>query len=91
MESKKDLLERYEELCLEKEMYIKGISYASKKCTIKNAIDCLECPDETLEEYLIIFKHHYVNLYKKIKSVGYLKHPHNRFFIFNNVKALLKK
>ena len=51
---KTELMKEFQELEEEKQVHIDGIAWNSKKSEIQNAIECLKCPDELLEKYLIV-------------------------------------
>ena len=68
-----------------------GISLGSTKATLQNGIDCLNCEDEKLDEYLEVVKTVYPAIYETIKNNGNFKtHKYNRLFVFNNARMILK-
>ena len=89
--TKKQLYTLYSELASAKKINIDGISYSSNKAALENAIECLKASDELLEEYLIIVKHKFNNIYKTITSneTNFKNHSHNRLYIFNTAKLIL--
>lgn len=52
--TKVELLKEFDKLEKEKGVHIEGIYYNSKKSEIQNAIECLKCPDEMLDKYLML-------------------------------------
>lgn len=52
--TKAELLKEFDKLEKEKGVHIDGIYYNSKKSAIENAIECLKCPDELLDKYLMV-------------------------------------
>lgn len=68
-----------------------GINTGSTKATIQNAIDCLKCSDETLDDYLTVVKLTLPNTYQTIVNVGNWKlHPFNRLYVYNTAKMYIK-
>jgi hypothetical protein len=90
--TKRDLLKRYEQLLEEKGLYkIDGITVNSRKEEIQNAINCLECSDEKLDEYAIIIKLKYPNTFRRIieNPTNFKEHPFNRLYVFNIAENIL--
>lgn len=87
-----ELFRRYETLLNDLGMHrIDGINWNSRKRDIENAIDCLQCPDETLNDYITIIKLKYPNTYKTIVNNGNWKtHYFNRYYVFNTAKMILR-
>lgn len=52
--TKAELMKEFEKLQEQKKVQITGIYWNSRKIEIENAIECLKCPDELLEKYLIV-------------------------------------
>lgn len=90
--TKRELLKRYEELLESKKIRsLDGVWTGSNKSTILNAIKCLECSDEEMEEYLTVIKLKYPNTYRTIVGNGdYKTHPHNRLYVFNTARIVLQ-
>lgn len=88
--TKAKLLKRFNELEQEKRCHIEGINYNSRKDTIQNAIECLECSDDTLEKYLIVVTLKYANIGRTIANNGDFKHhQHNRLYVYNTARQIL--
>lgn len=88
--TKHELLKEYVELCEVKQMEIDGIYANSNKSTIQNAIDCLKCPDENMDDYMTIIKLKYPNTYSTISTNwNYKTHRFNRLYVYNTARLLL--
>lgn len=88
--TKAELMKEFEELEKEKCVHIDGIYWNSRKSEIENAIECLKCPDELLENYLIVFSLKYENTGRVIAENGDFKHhSHNRLYVFNMARMIL--
>lgn len=88
--TKAELLKEFDKLEKEKGVRIEGIYWNSKKSTIENAIECLKCPDELLEKYLIVFSLKYENTGRVIAENGDFKHhSYNRLYVFNTARMIL--
>ena len=88
--TKADLMKRFEELENEKGCHIDGIYYNSRKDSIQNAIDCLECPDDLLDKYLTVVSLKYENIGRTIANNGDFKHhSHNRLYVYNTARSIL--
>lgn len=88
--TKAELLKEFDELEKEKGVRIEGIYWNSRKNEIENAIECLKCPDELLNKYLIVFSLKYPNSGLKIAENGdFKKHSFNRLYVFNTARAIL--
>lgn len=84
--TKAELMKEFDKLEKEKGIHIDGIYYNSKK----NAIECLKCPDELLDKYLMIVSLKYENIGQTITSNGDFKHhSHNRLYVFNTARQIL--
>ncbi len=82
--TKAELMKRFKELQKEKGCHIDGIYWNSRKSEIENAINCLECPDDMLEKYLLVVSLKYENIGRRIAGNGDFKHhSHNRLYVFN--------
>ena len=78
---KTELMKEFQELEEEKQVHIDGIAWNSKKSEIQNAIECLKCPDELLEKYLIVLSLKYEKIGRLIAGNGDFKHhSHNRLY-----------
>lgn len=88
--TKTELMKEFEELEKEKRVHIDGIYWNSKKSKIENAIECLKCPYELLEKYLIVLSLKYENTGRVIAENGDFKHhSHNRLYVFNTARMIL--
>ncbi len=84
------IMKRFEELQKEKGCHIDGIYWNSRKSEIENAINCLECPDDMLEKYLLVVSLKYENIGRAIGTNGNFKHhSHNRLYVFNTARQIL--
>ncbi len=72
--TKAELMKEFKELEEEKRVHIDGIYWNSKKSEIENAIECLKCPDELLEKYLIVLSLKYENTGRTIANNGDFKY-----------------
>lgn len=92
--SKDELFETFNLLLEEKGIQdIDGIWKNSTKSKLINAIDCLNCTDKKLDEYLEIVKKEYPNLVKSITEnpINFKNHDFNRLHIYNTAKMLEAK
>ena len=88
--TKAELLKEFDELEKEKGVRIEGIYCNSKKSTIENAIECLKCPDELLDKYLLLVSLKYENIGHVIAENGDFKHhSHNRHYVYNMARMIL--
>ena len=88
--TKNDLMKKYKELEDQKKIHIEGINWNSNKSIIQNAINCLECDDELLDQYLIVVSLKYPNIGRVIKENGDFKHhTHNRLYVYNTARQIL--
>lgn len=88
--TKNELLKQLDELEKIKRIHISGISANSNKITIQNAIDCLNCPDEMLDKYLIVVSLKYENIGRTVAENGdFKRHSHNRLYIYNTARQIL--
>lgn len=88
--TKAELMKEFEELEKEKRVHIEGIYWNSRKSAIENAIECLKCPDELLEKYLMVFSLKYENTGRVIAENGDFKHhSYNRLYVFNVARQIL--
>lgn len=88
--TKAELMKEFETLQEEKNVCIEGIYWNSRKSTIENAIECLKCPDELLDKYLILVSLKYENIGRAIVENGDFKHhSHNRLYVFNTARMIL--
>nr|DAZ64887.1 MAG TPA: hypothetical protein [Caudoviricetes sp.] len=89
--TKAELMNEFKELEEEKRVHIDGIYWNSKKSEIENAIECLKCPDELLEKYLIVLSLKYENTGRTIANNGDFKHHScNRLYVFNTARQILR-
>lgn len=88
--AKAELMKEFDELEKEKGVRIEGIYWNSTKSEIENAIECLKCPDELLEKYLIVLSLKYANIGRKIAENGdFKRHSFNRLYVYNTARAIL--
>lgn len=88
--TKSELLQEFEELQDSKGVKIEGVYYNSKKSEIENAIECLKCPDELLDKYLLLVSLKYENIGRTIAENGdFKRHSHNRLYVFNTARTIL--
>lgn len=88
--TKAEMMEKFHELEQEKGVHIDGIYWNSRKSEIQNAIDCLECPDDTLEKYLVVVSLKYENIGRTIANNGDFKHHnYNRLYVYNTARQIL--
>lgn len=85
------MLIKIKELLNEKEIYsLDGINGNCNKATLQNAINCLECSDEMLDEYMTVLKLKYPSTAKVISENGdYKKHSFNRLYVYNTARQIL--
>lgn len=87
---KLELFEIYNKALQVKKMnFIDGVNASSKKSTLQQAIDCLECSDETITNWLEEISKEFPNVGSKIKDTEYLTHSFNRMFIYTTAKLIL--
>ena len=94
--TKRELLTQLQAALNEKGMFaIDGgngaIGANDNKRTIQNAIDCLQTPDETMNEYLTVVKLAYPNIYRTItgNDRDWMHHRHNRMWVYNNARMII--
>lgn len=87
----REMYQEYLRLLDKKEMSkIDGVSANSNKRTIQNAIDCLNCTDEQMDEYLEVVKYEYPAIYETIKSCkNYKTNSFKRIWVYNNARMIL--
>lgn len=88
----REMYMEYNRLLDEKDMgNLDGVNSSSTKSALQNAIDCLNCTDEQLDEYLEVVKTEYPATYEAIKNNGNFKHHRfNRLYVFNTARAILR-
>ena len=88
--TKAELMKEFDNLEKEKGLHIEGIYWNSRKSTIENAIECLKCPDDLLDKYLVIVSLKYENTGRVIASNGdFKRHSFNRLYVFNTARQIL--
>ena len=88
--TKVELMKEFDELEKEKGVRIEGIYWNSKKSTIENAIECLKCPDEMLDKYLMLVSLKYPNSGRIIAENGdFKRHSFNRLYVYNTARMIL--
>ena len=88
----REMYQEYLRLLDKKEMSkIDGVNANSNKRTIQNAIDCLNCTDEQMDEYLEVVNTVYPAIYETIKSCkNYKTNSFKRIWVYNNARMILK-
>ena len=87
---KAEMIREYYRLLEQKNMSkFYGINGSSNKEQLQQAIDCLKCSDEKMNEYLIVFKGEYPNIYKEIMRSDFLTHFHNRYYVYDTARRIL--
>lgn len=90
--TKTELMKEFEKLQEQKKVRIAGIYWNSRKIEIENAIECLKCPDELLEKYLIVLSLKYPNTGHRIAENGDFKHhSYSRLYVYNTARQILKE
>lgn len=85
--TKKELMNRFEELKQELQMDVEGINWNSNKDRIQNAIDCLESSDKKMDECLAIVSKRWANIGKEIQKLGdWKRHQYFRLYVYNHAK-----
>lgn len=88
--TKNELMKEFHDLCESRSCFIEGIYSNSNKNTIQNAINCLNCPDKTLDDYLTVVTLKYPHIGHTIASNGdYKQHSHNRLYVYNTARSIL--
>lgn len=88
--TKKELMNRLEELKQEMMMNVEGIYWNSRKDKIQNAIDCLECSEEMMNKYFTVVSLKYKNIGKEIEKLGdWQHHQYFRLYVYNTAKQIL--
>ena len=88
--TKAELLKEFDRLEKVKGVRVDGIYCNSNKSTIENAIECLKCPDELLDKYLMVVSLKYPNSGRVIAENGdFKRHSHNRLYVFNTARMIL--
>lgn len=88
--TKAELMKEFENLQEQKKVRIAGIYWNSRKIEIENAIECLKCPDELLEKYLVVVSLKYPSTGRRIAENGdFKRHGYNRLYIFNTARQIL--
>lgn len=88
--TKAELMNEFDNLEKEKGVRIEGIYWNSTKRTIENAIECLKCPDDLLDKYLIIVSLKYENTGRVIAENGdFKRHGFNRLYVYNTARMIL--
>lgn len=90
--TKYELINRFKELEDLKKVHIENIGMNCSKSHIQSAIDCLECPDDRLDQYLEAIETIYPNIHAAIKDNGdYKTHSHNRFYVWGTGRSILRE
>lgn len=89
--TKAEMMKKFEKLKEEKGMSrVDGINWNSNKKEMQNAIECLECEDAKLDDYMTVVKLVYPNIYKAVTNNGdWKRHPFNRLYIYNTARLAL--
>lgn len=95
--TKREMLNRLQELLAMRGMFsIDGgngsIGANDNKAAIQNAINCLECDDATMLDYLTVVKLAYPAIYNTIANdANWLTHRHNRMWVYNNARMIIRR
>lgn len=90
--TKAELMKEFEKLQEQKKVRITGIYWNSRKIEIENAIECLKCPDELLEKYLVVVSLKYPNTGKTISENGdFKRHSFSRLYVYNTARQILNE
>ena len=88
--TKNEMLKELDRLEREKSVHLDGIGQNSNKATIQGAINCLNCPDDILEKYLIVLSLKYPATAERIKENGdFKKHRFNRLYVYDTARMIL--
>ena len=88
--TKNDMLKELQAELDKAKMYrLDGINANCSKPEIQNAIDCLRCSDETMNDYLTVVKLKYPNIYRTVTQSNYLKHSYNRLWVYNAARQAI--
>lgn len=88
--TKNEMLKELNQLEEEKGVHLDGIGANSNKPTIQSAINCLNCPDDLLEKYLIVLSLKYPATGARIKENGdFKKHRFNRMYVYDTARMIL--
>ena len=88
--TKAEMLEEFHNLEEQKGIHIEGVYFNSRKAEIANAIECLKCPDEMLDKYLLVVLLKYENIGRAIAENGdFKRHSHNRLYIYDTARQIL--
>ena len=90
--SSREMYQEYLRLLDEKGLSkLDGIGAGSNKRTLQNGIDCLNCTDEQMDEYLEVVKTEYPAIYETIKSCkNYKTNAFKRIWVYNNARMILR-
>jgi hypothetical protein len=66
-----------------------GIGANCTKSELQNALDCLRATDEQMADYLTVIKIKYPNTYRTVTQTDYLRHSHNRLYVYNTARLVL--
>ena len=67
-----------------------GIGANSNRSELQGALDCLRATDDQMADYLTVIKLVYPNMYRTITQSDYLRHSHNRLFVYNTARLVLR-
>lgn len=88
--TKNDMLKELQlELDKSKMCKLDGINSNCGKAEIQNAIDCMRCSDEEMNDYLTVVKLKYPNIYRTVTQSEYLNHTYNRLFVYNTARQVI--
>ena len=69
---------------------LKESTGTAERMKYKTAINCLNCPDDMLEKYLIVVSLKYENIGRTIANNGDFKHhSYNRLYVYNTARMIL--
>lgn len=88
--TKNELIAKYNELTKIQKVTLEGIGANSNKADLESAISCLECSDETMNDYLTVVKLKWPNMHKAITANGdFKKHHYNRYHVYISARVAL--
>ena len=88
--TKNDMLKELQSELDKAKMYrLDGINSNCSNGEIQNALDCMRCSDEVMNDYLTVVKLKYPNIYRTVTQSEYLKHTYNRLFVYNTARQII--
>lgn len=88
--TKRELLQAIRVELDARHMYsLDGIGANCNKPELQNALDCLRTTDEQMADYLTVIKLKYPGTYRAVTQSNYLRHSHNRLYVYNTARLVL--